>query len=72
VPYPDGFEARAGDELAAQAHRVGDGLRQGGFPIEDDREIVALIAYLQRLGTDVKVQTVEAAAESLAEFAGAR
>ena len=24
-----------------------------------DREVVALIAYLQRLGTDIKVKTVE-------------
>jgi cytochrome c oxidase cbb3-type subunit I/II len=72
VPYPDGFEARAEDELAAQAHLVGEGLRQGGFQVEDDREIVALIAYLQRLGTDVKVQTVETAVEPVAEPAGGR
>jgi cytochrome c oxidase cbb3-type subunit I/II len=72
VPYPDGFEARAEAELAAQAHLVGEGLRQGGFQIEDDREIIALIAYLQRLGTDVKVQTVEAAVEPVADPAGGR
>ena len=28
-------------------------LRDGGFDVQDDREIVAMIAYLQRLGTDV-------------------
>ena len=72
VPYPDGFETRAEDELAAQARLVGEGLRQGGFQIEDDREIIALIAYLQRLGTDVKVQTVDAAVEPLADPAGGR
>jgi cytochrome c oxidase cbb3-type subunit I/II len=54
VPYPDGFERQAEAELRSQAARVAGGLRQGGFEIEDDREIVALVAYLQRLGTDIK------------------
>ena len=72
VPYPDGFEARAEGELAAQAHLVGEGLRQGGFQIADDREIIALIAYLQRLGTDVKVQTVDVAVEPVRKAEGGR
>ena len=40
--------------MKAQATRIADGLTQGGFRRPADREIIALIAYLQRLGTDIK------------------
>jgi cytochrome c oxidase cbb3-type subunit I/II len=42
------------DSLMAQANLIAEDLRKGGIPIESDREIIALIAYLQRLGTDIK------------------
>jgi len=29
-------------------------LQKNGIPAEPDKEIIALIAYLQRLGTDIK------------------
>ncbi len=54
VPYPDGYERQAPSDLAAQAARIADGLKPSGFNTSADREIVALIAYLQRLGTDIK------------------
>ncbi|HEY0872070.1 MAG TPA: cytochrome-c oxidase, cbb3-type subunit I [Vicinamibacterales bacterium] len=54
VPYPDGFERTAGEALATQAAGIAAGLTQAGLAVEADREIVALIAYLQRLGTDIK------------------
>src|SRR6476620_1651091 len=53
VPYPDGYEKQAEADLRAQAASIGSGLRKGGLAASDDREIVALIAYLQRLGRDV-------------------
>jgi len=53
VPYPDGFADQAVTELQAQAKKIGDGLRAGGIEADDNKEIIALIAYLQRLGTDV-------------------
>lgn len=56
VSYPDGYEARAAADLHAQAERIAGGLQQGGIQVPADREIVALIAYLQRLGTDIKSQ----------------
>jgi cytochrome c oxidase cbb3-type subunit I/II len=55
VPYPSGYERQAGADLRVQAERVADGLARGGLESPSDREIVALIAYLQRLGTDIKV-----------------
>jgi cytochrome c oxidase cbb3-type subunit I/II len=56
VPYPGGFEnGPAMTDLNAQAARVVANLRQGLITnAPPDREIIALIAYLQRLGTDIK------------------
>ena len=54
VPYPEGYERRARADLERQAQTIAAGLTQGGLAASSDREIVALIAYLQRLGTDVK------------------
>ena len=54
VPYPEGFERQAEADLKAQAARIADGLTTGGFAAAADREIIALIAYMQRLGTDIK------------------
>ncbi|MBL9139345.1 MAG: cytochrome-c oxidase, cbb3-type subunit I [Verrucomicrobiales bacterium] len=57
VPYPDGYEATAQKELETQAKAVVDGLKTGMVQdAKPDREIIALIAYLQRLGTDIKAQ----------------
>ena len=55
VPYPEGYEGRAEADLREQANRLARGLADGGLEAPSDREIVALIAYLQRLGTDIKV-----------------
>jgi cytochrome c oxidase cbb3-type subunit I/II len=54
VPYPEGFEREAENALKEQAAKIADGLTQAGMAIEPDKEIIALIAYLQRLGTDIK------------------
>jgi len=56
VPYPKGYEARAEEDLRAQAEAISLDLTRGGVPAEPQKEIVALIAYLQRLGTDIKVR----------------
>jgi cytochrome c oxidase cbb3-type subunit I/II len=54
VPYPEGYERQAEADLRAQAATLADSLTKGGLPAHADREIIALIAYLQRLGTDIK------------------
>jgi cytochrome c oxidase cbb3-type subunit I/II len=53
APYGDGYDAKATDELVSQARQIADGLKTTGIEIDADREIIALIAYLQRLGTDI-------------------
>jgi cytochrome c oxidase cbb3-type subunit I/II len=55
VPYPEGFEnGPAQKDLDAQAAKVVANLKLGSITAAPDTEIVALIAYLQRLGTDIK------------------
>ncbi len=55
VPYPDGFEGSALDSAKAQANTIAADLSKSGNAISSDKEIVALIAYLQRLGRDIKL-----------------
>jgi cytochrome c oxidase cbb3-type subunit I/II len=55
VPYPAGYEQRAPEELRLQAEQIATELAKSGAPAEPQKEIIALIAYLQRLGTDIKV-----------------
>jgi cytochrome c oxidase cbb3-type subunit I/II len=55
VAYPDGYEKElAFKELKAQQDRIALSLKVGMVDSEPDREIIALIAYLQRLGMDIK------------------
>jgi cytochrome c oxidase cbb3-type subunit I/II len=55
TPYPEGFEEEAVADLKRQAALVAESLRKDGIQQEslEQKEIIALIAYLQRLGTDI-------------------
>ncbi len=56
VPYAEGYEnGPAQKDLAAQAVKVVQDLKLGAVNAAPDREIIGLIAYLQRLGTDIKL-----------------
>ena len=62
VPYPAGYEnGQAQKELAKQADTIVANLKTGSVETKPDREIIALIAYLQRLGTDIKAQAAQTA-----------
>lgn len=54
VPYDDVTIRYAGEDLTKQATAISAGLAKEGIKVQPDREIIALIAYLQRLGTDIK------------------
>lgn len=56
TPYPPGYEDRIYEEIDKQAAKVAESLRRDGIADEgiESKEITALIAYLQRLGTDAK------------------
>lgn len=59
VPYKPGYEDSALNELNKQAENISVDLANNGIVVEPDKEIIALIAYLQRLGTDIKVKKVK-------------
>jgi cytochrome c oxidase cbb3-type subunit I/II len=56
VPYPDGYEETANEDLVKQANRIVENLQMEGIETSSEAEIIALIAYLQRLGTDIKIK----------------
>lgn len=58
VPYEDSYIENAEVELQKQANQIVATLQKEGVQgVTPDKEIVALIAYLQRLGTDIKATT---------------
>ena len=55
VPYPENYETMAATDLEDQAILITESLKKEGVEADPNIEIIALIAYLQRLGTDIKV-----------------
>lgn len=55
VPYEKGFADQAETNLKLQAEKIASGLVKEGYPVDANKEIIAMIAYLQRLGTDIKL-----------------
>lgn len=53
VPYPEGFPQIANAALSQQAAEIGAALRNEGIDVADHKEVIALIAYMHRLGYDI-------------------
>ena len=58
VPYDKGYEYEANNDLRAQAASISSSLKNDKIETPANKEIVALIAYMQRLGKDIKLQQV--------------
>ncbi|PKQ70628.1 cytochrome-c oxidase, cbb3-type subunit I [Raineya orbicola] len=56
VPYSEEDIKNARNKIDEQATQIVENLKKEKVKVEKNTEIVALIAYLQRLGTDIKVQ----------------
>ncbi len=56
VPYPQGYDKVANDDLVKQANGIAEEMAKSGIKVKSNKEIIAMIAYLQRLGTDIKVK----------------
>lgn len=54
VPYAADFAQKANADLMKQATEISASLKKDGIEVAPNKEIIALIAYLQRLGTDIK------------------
>jgi cytochrome c oxidase cbb3-type subunit I/II len=55
VPYPAGYDEQAVADMEKQANEITANLAKEKIEVKSNKEIVALIAYLQRLGKDIKV-----------------
>jgi cytochrome c oxidase cbb3-type subunit I/II len=54
VPYPEDYDKIANEDLMQQAKLIAEGLRSDGFEnVDESKEVIALIAYIQRLGLDI-------------------
>ena len=53
VPYAADFAPKANAALMAQANEIAASLKKDGIEVPANKEIIAVIAYLQRLGTDI-------------------
>lgn len=53
VPYPEGFEDRAEKDLQKQAQAIANELKTNGIKCDPNKEVIAMIAYLQKLGRDI-------------------
>lgn len=61
VPYEEGYEEKALEDLQKQAEKITAQLKTENIETDPNLDIIALIAYLQRLGTDIKVQETASA-----------
>lgn len=62
LPYSDADIADAATSMQAQGREIVARLAAGGIQTEPDREVIALIAYLQRLGRDGRAAISRSAA----------
>jgi cytochrome c oxidase cbb3-type subunit I/II len=56
VPYAEGYDKIANIELMRQADSIAANLKKDKIETPSDAEIIALIAYLQRIGRDIKAE----------------
>jgi cytochrome c oxidase cbb3-type subunit I/II len=56
VPYAPGYDKVATKDMAIQANGILNSLANDKITIGSNKEIVALIAYLQRVGKDIKLE----------------
>jgi len=54
VPYSEGYEYIANKDLVNQAAKIQSNLLKDSIRVKPNAEILAIIAYLQRLGTDTE------------------
>lgn len=54
VPYEPLYEQKGNADLKKQAESITANLAKDNIKVNSDKEIIAIIAYLQRLGTDIK------------------
>jgi cytochrome c oxidase cbb3-type subunit I/II len=64
VPYPKGYDQIANRELMQQGEEIAANLKKDKIETPPNAEVVAVIAYLQRLGRDIKSEPKQAVTEN--------
>ncbi|KAA9041111.1 cytochrome-c oxidase, cbb3-type subunit I [Ginsengibacter hankyongi] len=57
VPYPKNYEKTAMQDLDRQSLEISNSLLSDSIRVSPKKEVIALIAYIQRLGTDISKNT---------------
>ena len=59
VPYAAGFDQKAVADYMVQAQKISDELKAAGVNIAPTKEMVAIIAYLHKLGRDISPEGIK-------------
>ena len=65
VPYPEGYDEKAVDDYMKEAAIIVANLKESGVDIEPTKEMIAMIAYLHKMGRDISPAGVKKYKESL-------
>lgn len=60
VPYQEGFDSKAVASYMTDAQLIVDELKLAGVDIKPTKEVIAVIAYLHKLGRDIAPAPVKA------------
>ncbi len=64
VPYPEGYADKAAADLEKQAKEIAAELKKAGKDIAWNKELIAMIAYLHKLGKDISLAAEDKTAET--------
>jgi cytochrome c oxidase cbb3-type subunit I/II len=53
VPYPEGYDQQAVGDLLQQAQTISNDLKVSGIELAPTKQMIAMIAYLNKLGRDI-------------------
>lgn len=59
VPYPDGYDEQAVADYKSQAEGIVADLKESSVEVSYDKEVIAIIAYLHKLGRDISPAGIE-------------
>lgn len=64
VPYPEGYDEKAVDDYLAQAEGIVADLKASGIETDAKKQMIAMIAYMHKLGRDISEQAEAVDAET--------
>lgn len=68
VPYPEGYDQKAVEDLMLQAQTISEDLKASGIELAPTKQMIAMIAYLHKLGKDIMPAPVVADTSAVANL----